>query len=95
MVKLHTRLIKALQVTNRYFEISTLFIVYCLSFSRVFEKCFRTTNLWTQTIDEAFIVEDILTNETNTNRTFVRSAPYNMNQIEKAICNPTLGTLKS
>ena len=42
-------------------------------------------------MEEAFIVEDILLNETNNNHTFMYTTPVEKNAIEKQICSPKLG----
>ena len=35
----------------------------------------RVNNQWSSIIEEAFMVEDLLTNESNSNRKFVHTAP--------------------
>lgn len=51
----------------------------------------RTNNLWIKMISDVFQVEDIHTNEKNTNREFVRSVPIkrSFSFLDK-LCNPTV-----
>ncbi len=50
----------------------------------------RTNNLWMTIIKEAFLVEDILINESNSNKKFVRSFPLTYSYpFLKKIWNPT------
>lgn len=51
----------------------------------------RTNNLWMTMIKNAFLIEDILTNETNSNKKFVRSLPLTFSySILRTIWNPTV-----
>jgi hypothetical protein len=46
-------------------------------------------------MQEAFVVEDILMNESNTNRTFMHTCQVEKNFVEKKICSPKLGLKKN
>lgn len=52
----------------------------------------RVNNQWSSVIEEAFMVEDLLTNEANTNRKFVHTAPNvrHRNALFQRLCTPTL-----
>jgi hypothetical protein len=50
----------------------------------------RTLNQWSDLVEKAFLVEDILVNEKNTNRKFVSSTTYQTNILYQKLCNPRL-----
>ena len=45
-------------------------------------------------VEEAFLVEDTLLNETNSNRTFMSTTPIKHNSLYTKFCNPTIGDQK-
>ena len=45
-------------------------------------------------VEEAFLVEDTLLNETNSNRTFMSTTPIKHNSLYTKLCNPTIGNKK-
>ncbi len=54
----------------------------------------RTVNQWSMMVQEAFLVEDILLNETNSNKTFMTTMPIQRNIVYQKFFNPTIGNLK-
>jgi hypothetical protein len=50
----------------------------------------RSHNQWSMVVQEAFIIEDLLINETNTNRSYIRTVPSTQNFIFKKLDQPRL-----
>jgi hypothetical protein len=51
----------------------------------------RTENMWSKMIEEAFFVEDVLLNETNTNRRFVFTTAVRKSFVFRVMNNPLIG----